>query len=86
MVSTSEVSPFEATARQLEQLLQQAVNGLVGGLLTTAPTADQVTVERTRDAQHGDFATTSPCDWRKPRGAIRASWLWQSRRRCRPMN
>ena len=42
---------------QLEQLLQQAVNGLVGGLLTTAPAADQITVERTRDAQHGDFAT-----------------------------
>ncbi len=27
------------------------------GLLTTAPAADQITVERTRDAQHGDFAT-----------------------------
>ncbi len=42
---------------QLEQLLQQAVNGLVGGLLATAPEPAQVTVERTRDAQHGDFAT-----------------------------
>jgi arginyl-tRNA synthetase len=42
---------------QLEQLLQQAVNGLVGGLLPTAPDASQITVERTRDAQHGDFAT-----------------------------
>ena len=42
---------------QLEQLLQQAVNGLVGGLLATAPEPDQITVERTRDAQHGDFAT-----------------------------
>jgi arginyl-tRNA synthetase len=42
---------------QLEQLLQQAVNGLVGGLLPTAPEASQIIVERTRDAQHGDFAT-----------------------------
>jgi arginyl-tRNA synthetase len=42
---------------QLEQLLQQAVNGLVGGLLPTAPAASQITVERTRDAQHGDFAS-----------------------------
>jgi arginyl-tRNA synthetase len=42
---------------QLEQLLQQAVNGLVGGLLPTAPDGSQITVERTRDAQHGDFAS-----------------------------
>jgi arginyl-tRNA synthetase len=42
---------------QLEQLLQQAVNGLVGALLPTAPEASQITVERTRDAQHGDFAS-----------------------------
>lgn len=42
---------------QLEQLLQQAVNGLVGELLPTAPDASQITVERTRDAQHGDFAS-----------------------------
>ncbi len=42
---------------QLEQLLQQAVNRLVGGLLATAPAPDQITVERTRDAQHGDYAT-----------------------------
>jgi arginyl-tRNA synthetase len=42
---------------QLEQLLQQAVNGLVGGLLPTPPAAAQISVERTRDAQHGDFAS-----------------------------
>jgi arginyl-tRNA synthetase len=42
---------------QLEQLLQQAVNGLVGGLLPEAPAASQISVERTRDAQHGDFAS-----------------------------
>jgi arginyl-tRNA synthetase len=42
---------------QLEQLLQQAVNGLVGTLLPTAPDVAQISVERARDAQHGDFAT-----------------------------
>src|SRR5580700_3750639 len=42
---------------QLEQLLLQAVNGLVGAALPTAPEASQIAVERTRDAQHGDFAT-----------------------------
>jgi arginyl-tRNA synthetase len=42
---------------QLEQLLQQAVNGLVGSLLASAPAADQISVERTREAQHGDFAS-----------------------------
>jgi arginyl-tRNA synthetase len=42
---------------QLEQLLLQAVNGLVGTALPIAPEAAQVSVERTRDAQHGDFAT-----------------------------
>ncbi|HEY1900018.1 MAG TPA: arginine--tRNA ligase [Steroidobacteraceae bacterium] len=42
---------------QLEQLLHQAVNGLVGSVLATAPEAAQISVERTRDAQHGDFAT-----------------------------
>src|ERR1700744_2343411 len=42
---------------QLEQLLREAVNGLVGTLLPTAPEASQITVERTRDAQHGDFAS-----------------------------
>ena len=49
-----EVLPLKS---QLEQLLQQAVNGLVGGLLPTAPDVSQITVERTRDAQHGDFAS-----------------------------
>jgi len=42
---------------QLEQLLREAVKGLTGGLLPTAPEASQLTLERTRDAQHGDFAT-----------------------------
>src|SRR5580704_17932903 len=51
---SAEVLPLKP---QLEQLLQQAVNGLVGGLLPTAPDASQISVERTRDAHHGDFAT-----------------------------
>jgi len=42
---------------QLEQLLLSAVNGLVGGLLPTAPEPSQISVERTRDAGHGDFAS-----------------------------
>ena len=69
---------------QLEQLLQQAVNGLVGGLLVTAPEPDQITVERTRDAQHGDFATNvalrlAKAARRNPRELARPSWP-----RCRP--
>jgi arginyl-tRNA synthetase len=51
---SAEILPLKS---QLEQLLRQAVNGLVGGLLPTAPETSQITVERTRDAQHGDFAT-----------------------------
>ncbi|HVY81978.1 MAG TPA: arginine--tRNA ligase [Steroidobacteraceae bacterium] len=43
--------------QQLEQLVFTALNQLVGSLLTEAPDASTVTVERTRDAQHGDFAT-----------------------------
>ena len=43
--------------QQLEQLLLEALHQLVGGLLPEAPAASAVVVERTRDAQHGDFAT-----------------------------
>src|ERR1700728_2977807 len=43
---------------QLEELLREAVNGLVGGLLPTAPEASQLIPPRTRDPQPGDFATT----------------------------
>jgi arginyl-tRNA synthetase len=42
---------------QLEQLLREAVNGLVGDVLPAAPEASQITVERTRDPGHGDFAS-----------------------------
>lgn len=42
---------------ELEQLLGAAVASLVGTLLTEAPPADALALERTRDARHGDFAT-----------------------------
>jgi len=42
---------------QLEQLLQQALNGLVGAVLPFAPDPAAISIERTRDAQHGDFAS-----------------------------
>src|SRR5689334_14516065 len=43
--------------QQLEQLVFTALTKLVGTTLSEAPDASTVTVERTRDAQHGDFAT-----------------------------
>jgi arginyl-tRNA synthetase len=43
--------------QQLEQLVVTALQKLVGTLLAETPDAALVTVERTRDAQHGDFAT-----------------------------
>jgi arginyl-tRNA synthetase len=42
---------------QLEQLLLAALQKLAGTLVPEMPDASTVTVERTRDAQHGDFAT-----------------------------
>jgi arginyl-tRNA synthetase len=43
--------------QQLEQLLLAAVRGLAGSTLPEAPDSTAVTVERTRDPKHGDFAT-----------------------------
>jgi arginyl-tRNA synthetase len=43
--------------QQLEQLVFAALRKLAGTLLTDVPDSSMVTVERTRDAQHGDFAT-----------------------------
>jgi arginyl-tRNA synthetase len=42
---------------QLEQLVLAALQKLAGSLIPELPDASAVTVERTRDAQHGDFAT-----------------------------
>jgi arginyl-tRNA synthetase len=52
--------------QQLEQLLLTAVGGLVGGVLTEAPEAAAVAVERTRDPKHGDFATNIALRLAKP--------------------
>jgi arginyl-tRNA synthetase len=43
--------------QQLEQLLLTALQKLSGTVLSEVPDAAVITVERTRDSQHGDFAT-----------------------------
>jgi arginyl-tRNA synthetase len=43
--------------QELEQLLLAALGKLTGTLLPEMPPASAVTLERTRDAQHGEFAT-----------------------------
>ena len=43
--------------QQLEQLLLASLTRLAGSVLPQMPAADAVVVERTRDAQHGDFAS-----------------------------
>ena len=43
--------------QELEQLLLSALARLAGGVLPEMPAASAVVVERTRDAQHGDFAS-----------------------------
>jgi arginyl-tRNA synthetase len=43
--------------QELEQLLLAALQKLVGGILPEMPAASAVVIERTRDAQHGDFAS-----------------------------
>jgi arginyl-tRNA synthetase len=43
--------------QELEQLLLASLTRLAGGILPQMPAASAVVVERTRDAQHGDFAS-----------------------------
>ena len=43
---------------ELERLLSEALRSLVPATLSEAPDASQVVVERARDPQHGDFAST----------------------------
>jgi arginyl-tRNA synthetase len=43
--------------QELEQLLLSALARLAGSVLAQAPPASAVAVERTREAQHGDFAS-----------------------------
>jgi arginyl-tRNA synthetase len=45
--------------QEIEQLLARAVAALVGGVLPEPPPAGVLTLERTRDAKHGDFATNA---------------------------
>ena len=52
--------------QQLEQLLLAAVNKLAGSVLPEAPAAASVVVERTRDSQHGDFASNVALRLAKP--------------------
>jgi len=43
--------------QELEQLLLASLSRLAGNVLPDMPSTDAVVVERTRDAQHGDFAS-----------------------------
>ena len=45
--------------QEIEQLLASAVNSLVGSPLPEAPAPAALTIERSRDPQHGDFATNA---------------------------
>src|SRR2546430_533991 len=50
----ADLSPLKL---ELEQLLRASLAKLAGTVLPTPPAADAVVLERTREAQHGDFAT-----------------------------
>ncbi|TLY77829.1 MAG: hypothetical protein E6K42_10000, partial [Gammaproteobacteria bacterium] len=50
----ADLSPLK---QELEQLLRDSLAKLAGTVLPTPPAADAVVIERTREAQHGDFAT-----------------------------
>jgi arginyl-tRNA synthetase len=54
--------------QEIEQLLARAVASLVGGVLPEPPPAAALTIERTRDPQHGDFATNAAMRLAKPAG------------------
>lgn len=51
---------------ELEQLLLASLTRLSGGVLPEMPAASVVVVERSRDAQHGDFATNVALRLAKP--------------------
>jgi arginyl-tRNA synthetase len=52
--------------QQLEQLLLAALRGLPAGTLPEAPEPATISVERTRDPKHGDFATNVALRLAKP--------------------
>jgi arginyl-tRNA synthetase len=52
--------------QQLEQLLLAALRGLPAGTLPEPPDPSAISVERTRDSKHGDFATNVALRLAKP--------------------
>ena len=54
--------------QEIEQLLASAVTSLLGSVLPEPPPAGALTIERTRDPQHGDFATNAAMRLAKPAG------------------
>ena len=54
--------------QEIEQLLASAVTSLVGSVLPEPPPPGTITIERTRDPQHGDFATNAAMRLAKPAG------------------
>jgi arginyl-tRNA synthetase len=56
----------DSLKQQLEQLLLTALRGLPTGTLPELPEPTAVTVERTRDPKHGDFATNVALRLAKP--------------------
>ena len=54
--------------QEIEQLLARAVASLVGGVLPEPPPPGALVLERTRDPQHGDFATNAALRLAKPAG------------------
>jgi arginyl-tRNA synthetase len=54
--------------QEIEQLLASAVHSLVGSALPEPPAPAALTIERSRDPQHGDFATNAALRLAKPAG------------------
>ena len=59
--------------QEIEQLLASAVNSLVGSPLPEAPAPAALTIERSRDPQHGDFATNAALRLAKAAGCYLGS-------------
>jgi len=64
---------LRALKQELEQLLLASLGKLTGSVLAQMPAASTVVVERTRDNQHGEFATNLALRLAKPAAGIRAS-------------